>query len=434
MRITVIGLGYVGLANLAVLSGDKSLETNGFDQDFSKVDALNGGTYPFDEASLKAELTLNKPVVTSDPSQALKGSSAYLIAVGTPSLQDGTTDLSSLFDSLSLVKTYADQDAFVVIRSTVPVGTASDVSAFLNKGSKHSFKVISLPEFLSEGTTLLDERKPARIVVGAADKASFGFVRTLKKREVESGVPLFEMSNESAEFAKYASNAFLAMKISFINELARYSEKSGADITAVAAAVGADPRIGSAMLKPGIGYGGSCFSKDVASLIHQAAASGTTLLLPQATAAINQTQPLYFLKKIETSTPNLKDARLVILGLAYKAHISDIRNSMSLILASYLLAQGANLIGFDVSAEAREAFKKRLPKALVVDSLEKALKGAEALIILTEDESNGSLAEPLLIKLMKGRSIYDSRNLYPLDYFKVFNYYSIGRRDVINGK
>jgi UDPglucose 6-dehydrogenase len=434
MRITVIGLGYVGLANLAVLSSDKSLETIGFDKDFFKVAALHDGTYPFDEESLRAELSLNKPLITSDPLQALKGSSAYLIAVGTPSLQDGTTDLSSLFDSLSLIRSYADKDAFIVIRSTVPVGTASNISAFLNKGSKHSFKVISLPEFLSEGTALADERKPARIVVGAIDKASFEFVRTLKEREIKSGVPLLEMSNESAELAKYASNAFLAMKISFINELARYSEKSGADIAAVALAVGADPRIGSAMLKPGIGYGGSCFSKDMASLINQSAAINAPLLLPEAAAAINQTQPLYFLKKIETQIPNLKGICLAISGLTYKAHISDIRNSLSLVLASCLLAEGADLVGFDVSAEARANFKKRLPKVKIVDSLEKALKGADALVILTEDESNVSLAEARLVKLMKGRSIYDSRNLYALDYFKIFDYYSIGRRDVINAK
>jgi UDPglucose 6-dehydrogenase len=434
MSITVIGLGYVGLANLAVLSSDKSLETIGFDKDFFKVAALHDGTYPFDEESLRAELSLNKPLITSDPLQALKGSSAYLIAVGTPSLQDGTTDLSSLFDSLSLIRSYADKDAFIVIRSTVPVGTASNISAFLNKGSKHSFKVISLPEFLSEGTALADERKPARIVVGAIDKASFEFVRTLKEREIKSGVPLLEMSNESAELAKYASNAFLAMKISFINELARYSEKSGADIAAVALAVGADPRIGSAMLKPGIGYGGSCFSKDMASLINQSAAINAPLLLPEAAAAINQTQPLYFLKKIETQIPNLKGICLAISGLAYKAHISDIRNSLSLVLASCLLAEGADLVGFDVSAEARANFKKRLPKVKIVDSLEKALKGADALVILTEDESNVSLAEARLVKLMKGRSIYDSRNLYALDYFKIFDYYSIGRRDVINAK
>ncbi len=434
MRIAVIGLGYVGLANLAVLSGQKSVDVVGFDHDLAKVSALNNRTFSFDEEDLKEELAKNKPLITSDPSLAFKGTTAFVISVGTPALRDGSTDLASFYEVLALIKRFARSAAFVVIRSTVPVGTAKSAASFLNKGCPYRIKVISFPEFLAEGTSFLDEKKPTRLVVGALDNESFGFIRSLKRAEIKAGVPLFEMSNESAELAKYASNAFLATKICFINEIARLAEKDGADILDVALAMGADPRIGKGALKPGIGYGGSCFSKDVASLLAQASALKAPLLLPEAAAAINLTQPLYFLKKIKKRNPELNNAKIAFVGLAYKARISDIRNSLSLVLASYLLAEGASVVAFDSSLKAREDFKERLPKVKTADSLDNALVDADLLVILNEDPSSVALDEHKLAKLMKGHAIYDAKDLYPLGYFKLFDYYSLGRKDVINSK
>lgn len=422
MRIAIIGLGYVGLANVAFLAESHRHELVAFDTDESKIALLKKGTFPFSENGIAAILKKEaKRILFTTKEQELTGAEAYFFCVGTPAQDDGQADLHYLENALAMVGRVA-QKGYLIIRSTVPVGTAKRI-----QDDYSGFRVISLPEFLSEGSALEDESNPFRIVVGARQEEDFLFIRNLRKNDLNRGVPFHEMSNESAELCKYASNLFLAMKISYINEMARFAETLGADIVDVADAMGADPRIGHAMLKAGVGYGGSCFPKDGQALLAQAGASGTSLLLSEATSAINRTQPLYFLKKIEKYYPAMKGVRIALFGLAYKARTGDIRSAVSLSLTPHLLANGVQLSAYDPSPEARANYQKLFPGVKVVASLAEAVAGADALLLLSEESEFASLDEAFLCSTMKGRVIFDGRNLYSVHHFRYFDYISVGR-------
>lgn len=424
MQIAIVGLGYVGLANLAFFAQETRATVVGYDLDKKRIETLKKGQNYLSEAKLNQVLKGLKDVAYSSSFSDIASSDAYFLCVGTPSKEDGSCDLSGLFEVVDAIKLSATKDAYLVIRSTVAVGTAAAIKERLG-GSSHHFCVISYPEFLSEGKAYEDEAMPARFVVGCAEQKGFDFIENLRKKSISSGIPLYPMGNESAELTKYASNIFLSLKISYINELARYAETSGANISDVALAMGADPRIGHAMLKAGVGFGGSCFPKDNQALLASAKEKGVTLLLPEAASAINLTQPLYFYKKILSALPDSKTSKLALLGLAYKAGTSDIRNSIALPLTSYLLEAGYSLVGYDPSPLAREAFAAAMPSLPLADSLEEALKDADALVLLTEDFAD--LDETQLMKLMKGRFLFDGRNLYSLNHFRYFHYVSIGR-------
>jgi len=429
--LAVIGLGYVGLANLAVFGEDKRFRLFAYDSDETKIAALKNNEFALREAAMNDVLKSNyKRIVYTSKKEDLAEADVFLLAVGTPSKENGSADLSYLYAAVEMIKSVLKKDITIIIRSTVPVGTGKIIREGF-AGEKHKVLVVSMPEFLSEGHSYEEEKSPNRFVIGCADKNGFELIRDFRKDALKQGIPFYEMSNESAELTKYASNIFLSMKISFINEMARLAEKENANIEDVAMAMGADPRIGHAMLHPGVGYGGSCFPKDGKALLADASSKDTILLLPEATAAINFTQPLYFLKKIKAKIPSLKDVKVALLGLTYKAGTADIRSSVSLVLAKYLLEEGAVIQAYDPSPVARKAFKAAVPEAHLFGSLEEAIAGVSGLILMTEESEFANLKEKNLLSWMSGRFIFDGRNLYSLNYFKYFTYVSIGRKDVI---
>jgi UDPglucose 6-dehydrogenase len=425
MKLAIIGLGYVGLANAAYFATNTHDEIWAYDSDEKKISLLKAGQMPFKEASLGDVLKKNyKKIHYTTSSEDLKDCAAYFLCVGTPSKEDGTADLSYLDSALNEIEKIS-KGSKLIIRSTVPVGTAKTYQDRLP-----SFSIISMPEFLAEGRSYEDESTPYRIVIGARKAEDYDFIRNLRKSDVNSGVPFYFMSNESAELTKYASNIFLSMKISYINEMARLAESVNADISDVALAMGADPRIGHAMLHAGLGYGGSCFPKDGKALLATASKEEVPMLLPEATAAVNFTQPLYFVKKIEKHYPTMKGVRIAFLGLAYKAGTSDLRNALSLVIAKYLLEDGALLSAYDPSEAARQAFSAAYPSVSVYPTKEEALKDADALVIVTEEKEFAALDEKTLLSLMKGRVIFDGRNLYPCYHFSYFEYVSVGRPSI----
>jgi len=422
MKLVIIGLGYVGLANVAYLVSHGQKCVVAFDCDEAKISSLKANHFPFKEPALNDVLRKEcKKVVYTSDAKDITDADAYFLAVGTPNKEDGTADLSFLNNAVDTIEKVS-KGSRIVIRSTVPVGTAKKLKDRLS-----GFSIISMPEFLAEGRSYEDESSPYRIVVGAEASADFEFVRNLRKNDVNNGVPFYYMSNESAELTKYASNIFLSMKISYVNEMARLAEALGADITDVALAMGADPRIGHAMLKAGLGYGGSCFPKDGMALLETASKENLSLLLPQAAAAINVSQPLYFFKKIEKRFPTLSGVKIALLGLAYKAGTSDLRNALSLVLAKLFLAKGAALSAYDPSEGARKAFAQAYPSIQLFANKDDALKGADALVIVTEEGEFAQLDETTLLKEMNGRVIFDGRNLYLPRHFHYFEYISIGR-------
>ena len=425
MKIVIVGLGYVGLANVAYFAENLRADLWAYDSNSEKLAALKSAQFPFKEPALNDILKKDYKKIhyTANP-QDLKDADAYFVCVGTPSKEDGTADLSYLNEAINEIEKNS-KGSRVIIRSTVPVGTAKTLQDRLN-----SFSFISMPEFLAEGRSYEDESSPYRIVVGARKAEDYDFIRNLRKPDVNSGVPFYFMSNESAELTKYASNIFLSMKISYINEMARLAEVMNADISDVALAMGADPRIGHAMLHAGLGYGGSCFPKDSKALLETASKEDVTMLLPEATEAINLSQPLYFLKKILAEFPSLKGVKIALLGLSYKAGTGDIRYSIALSMAKYLSEGGAILSAYDPVEIAREAFQEAEPNVAVKTSLSDAVKGTSALLILTEAREFSHLDEKALLPLMEGRIIFDGRNLYPTHHFQYFTYVSVGRAKV----
>lgn len=412
----------MGLANVAYFVTHSKNDVIAFDSDENKISSLKAAHFPFKEVVLNDVLKKTyKKITYTSAVEDLKDCAAYFVCVGTPSKEDGSADLSFLNSAVDEIEK-ASKGSIIIIRSTVPVGTAKTLQDHLP-----SFSVISMPEFLAEGHSYEDETSPYRIVVGARKASDYDFIRNLRKSDVNEGVPFYFMSNESAELTKYASNIFLSMKVSYINEMGRLAESLGADISDVALAMGADPRIGHAMLHAGLGYGGSCFPKDGKALLQTADQEKVTMLLPEATAAINLTQPLYFFKKIVAHYPSLKGVKIALLGLAYKAGTSDLRNAISLVLADRLLAEGAILSAYDPAEGARDAFALARPSVRLFANKEDVIKGADALLIVTEEKEFAELDEKALLNVMSGRVIFDGRNLYPCNHFSYFEYVSVGR-------
>jgi UDPglucose 6-dehydrogenase len=429
MNITVVALGYVGLTNAVVLA-ERGFHVTAYDKDESKVASISKGEPLIEEEGLKDALFRNRKKIafTSDEKEAYSSSSVFFIAVDTPNKEDGEADLSHLKEAIDCVNRYTKGETYVVIRSTVPVGT----SAKLNQTEAKNLHFVSNPEFLAEGQALLDERSPSRIVIGSDSQPARDLLQKIYAKPISDGVPYYEMDCSSAEFTKYASNLFLALKISYINELSRLAEPLGADITAVALAMGADPRIGHSMLRAGVGYGGACLPKDGSALAMSAKDHGLRLSLVEDTSTINQTQPFYFYQKILKKIGPLKGKRLAVLGLAFKARTSDVRRSVASYFVESLLKDGAAVSAYDPSIAARNGFESLLgPKdgLRIVSSLSEAVDGADALIILTEDKEFAMLDETGLIAKMKGRVIFDGRDLYDPRHFRYFDYISVGRAE-----
>jgi len=435
MRICVVGAGYVGLVTgtcLAESGNDVVL----VDIDPAKVKTLAAGNSTFYEPGLQELLRRNiaekRLAFTTDLARAVANSLVLFIAVGTPSGEDGRADLSGFFSVVDAIARAMDGYRVVVIKSTVPVGTADEVRRRLAAGTPHPFAVVSNPEFLREGSAVADFMSPDRIVVGADDPRAVAVVRDLYAPFVTTENPVLVMDSRSAEMTKYASNAMLAARISFINEIANLCERMNADADEVRRAVGADRRIGQSFLFPGVGFGGSCFPKDLDALVAMGAEVGVPMDLVAAVRSVNLRQREILVRKVlDHFGGSLKGRTLAVWGLAFKPRTDDCREAPSLAVIERLLDAGASVRAHDPEAaeRAREVLGDRISYCPIDYD---CLKSADALIVVTEWDEFRRPDYEKMKALMKSPVIFDGRNIYDPARMKKegFTYYAMGRPPV----
>lgn len=435
MRITVVGTGYVGLVAGACFS-DSGNHVVCFDVDQEKISKLQRCVIPIFEPGLEELVERNtkakRLTFSSDPVESLKKAQIVFIAVGTPSGEDGSLDLRYVLAAAKLVKENIQNEILLVLKSTVPVGAADLVREAVH-GCPHPISVVSNPEFLKEGTAVNDFLRPERVVIGCASEKAQQVMNDLYSPFIRSGNPIYFMDNRSAELAKYAANAFLAMKISFINNLANLSENVGANIHDVRRAIVSDSRIGNKFLYPGCGYGGSCFPKDVLGLIHLGKQYSMPLDLFTAVHETNEKQKRVLFEKIQKHfKSNLSGKTVTLWGLSFKPMTDDMREAPSVRLITELLDAGCSVNAYDpvASHEARRTFGEKIT---LFDDAYEAVQGADALAILTEWNEFRSPDFELLKKSLKTPTIFDGRNVYNPESLESqgFYYYCIGRPDPV---
>lgn len=451
MNVTIIGCGYVGLVTAACIA-DVGNDVCCFDVDQDKIDLLESGGIPIHEPGLHEIVVRNHAAgrlsFTTDPRRAMSAREVIFIAVGTPSGEDGSADLQYVLAAASEIGRHIEGFTVVVDKSTVPVGTARRVREAIaeqltQRGVAPMFSVVSNPEFLKEGAAIEDFTRPDRIVVGCDDDVPGELAReTIKHLYApynRNRDRMLFMDVRSAEFTKYAANAMLATRISFMNELANLAERVGADIEAVRRGIGSDPRIGYHFLYAGCGYGGSCFPKDVRALMQTANEHGRTLHILDAVSTVNTEQKQVLVGKVvERFGEDLSEQTFGVWGLAFKPGTDDMREAPSRVVISALLERGARVAVFDPVAmkEAKRAFATDLrgePDALArltfVDDQMDVAADADALIVLTEWKAFKSPDFDSLKKRLKQPVLFDGRNLYePLAMQELgIEYYSIGR-------
>ena len=431
MKISIVGTGYVGLVAGACLA-ESGNDVVCVDKDDDKVRMLRRGKMPFYEPGLEELVRRNRSegrlTFTSTLPKAVRASAVIFIAVGTPQGEDGSADVNQVLEVARDIAKAMNGYKVIVDKSTVPVGTSDRVREVIRRETTHPFSVVSNPEFLKQGAAVEDFMKPDRVVIGAEDPRAEEMMRELYSPFTRTGAPIMVMDCASAELSKYASNAMLAARISFMNEIANVCELVGADIDQVRRAVGSDRRIGPSFLFPGIGYGGSCFPKDVQALIHFAADKDYDFRILQAVEAVNKCQKTRLLAKMRTHFGSLKGKKVAVWGLSFKPRTDDMREAPSVPLIEGLLAAGASVQAYDPEAVpvAKRIFGNRV--AFAAGNYE-ALKGADCLAIVTEWNEFRRPDFPRMRKLMREPIVFDGRNLYTLDQMKQngFTYYSIGR-------
>lgn len=431
MRISVMGTGYVGLVAGACFS-DSGNHVTCIDVDKEKIARLTRGEIPIFEPGLEELVERNckagRLIFSTDAAQAIGDSDVIFIAVGTPSGDDGALDLRYVVKAVETVRDNITRDVTVVMKSTVPVGTADRAREILS-GSRFTVGVVSNPEFLKEGTAINDFLRPERVIVGVESSLSKRVMADLYAPYTRSGSPVLFVSNRSAELTKYAANAFLAMKISYINDMALLCEKVGADIAEVRQGLISDSRIGSKFLYPGCGYGGSCFPKDVQAVIHLGREFGQPLALFEAVHAVNERQKRQLFEKISKEFKVLKGKTIGVWGLAFKPMTDDMREAPSVTLIRALLESGCSVKAYDPVAnhEAKHLFDSKVE--LVANAYD-AIKGVDALAILTEWNEFRTPDFSLMKRSMKSPLIFDGRNLYnPESVAHLgFRYFSVGRQ------
>jgi UDPglucose 6-dehydrogenase len=434
MKICVIGTGYVGL-----VAGTCFAETGNdvicVDIDQKKIKLLNKGIIPIYEPGLKELVDRNtkkgRLTFSTNLEKAVKESLINFIAVGTPPGEDGSSDLTHVLDVARAIGKAMNGYKVIVDKSTVPVGTADLVRQTIREVTDPPFDVVSNPEFLKEGMAIDDFMRPDRVVIGVDDSRAEALMKDLYSPFVRTGHPILIMDVRSAEMTKYASNALLATKISFMNEIANLCEKVGANVTLVRQGVGSDRRIGHQFLFPGVGYGGSCFPKDIKALIHTAREHGTHLQILEAVEAVNERQKHVLLEKVRKFYgEDLSGKTFAIWGLSFKPRTDDMREAPSIVVINGLLEAGARVQAYDPQAMevARTIFDNRIK--LVKDEFE-AVKGADGLVIITEWNEFREPNFELLKKSMKQPVIFDGRNIYESKKMGAlgFRYFSIGRPD-----
>jgi len=432
VKITVVGTGYVGLVTGTCLA-ETGNDVTCVDCDAEKIQRLNRGEIPIYEPGL-AELVQRNAAAdrlhfTTDLAAATEPAKLVFLAVGTPSADDGSVDLSALWTVVDQIAPHLDAKSIVVLKSTVPVGTNAAVTARLKELTGRDCDVASNPEFLKEGAAIDDFMKPDRVVVGTRREEVFEILWDVYQPYLRTDKPLLIMSPESAEMTKYVANSLLSTKISFINEMANICERTGADINDVRRGIGHDSRIGFAFLFPGVGYGGSCFPKDVCGLATVARAHGVDPRVLDAVHEVNARQKGVLTEKIERHFEGrLSELTIAVWGLAFKPGTDDIRDAPALVLIDRLLELGVALRVHDPEAmpNVRQLYGEKLTYC---EKRDQALKGADALAIMTEwkhfvhpdfDEMRQSMRQPVVFD---GRNLYNPRRMKDAG----FTYYSIGR-------
>jgi UDPglucose 6-dehydrogenase len=422
MKITVVGTGYVGLVSGACLA-EVGNEVLCVDVDEAKIHTLRNGGMPIHEPGLKEMVARNvasgRLRFTTDVAASVAFGAIQFIAVGTPPEEDGSADLQHVLSAARAIGQHMEERKVIVDKSTVPVGTADRVGSTIQseldrRGVQIPMHIVSNPEFLKEGAALEDFMRPDRIVVGADDPYAIQVMRALYAPFQRSHERLLVMDIRSAELTKYAANAMLATRISFMNELALLSERLGADIEEVRRGIGSDPRIGYQFLYPGCGYGGSCFPKDVRALQHTAQVSGMDLRILAAVEAVNDSQKQVLVEKISARFgPDLSDRHFAIWGLAFKPNTDDMREAPSRTIIEGLLLRGASVRAYDPVAmpEARKIYHDQ-PRVQFASSPADALRDADALAIVTEWKEFRSPDFSAIKAALKQPIIYDGRNLY----------------------
>ena len=435
MKLCVIGTGYVGLvAGTCFAEGGNDVTC--VDNVAAKIDALRQGQVPIYEPGLTELIQRNvaegRLSFGTDLADAVRRSLVCFIAVGTPSGDDGAADLSAVMGVARAIGQAMDGYRGIITKSTVPVGTSARVRATVAGATAHPFDVVSNPEFLKEGAAIEDFMKPDRVVIGASSQRAMDVMRELYEPFVRTGNPILTMDNVSAEMTKYAANALLATRISFMNEVANLCERVGADVDQVRRGIGYDRRIGHHFLFPGVGYGGSCFPKDVKAVIHTARENGMPFPLLQAVEDVNAAQKRRLVEKVvDEFGADLKGRHFAVWGLAFKPRTDDMREAPAVEVVEGLLSRGATVAVHDPEAmnEARKVFGERV----VYHRLNyEALRDAEALLIVTEWNEFRRPDFLRMKELLRNPVIFDGRNLYDPEVMREhgFTYFPIGRTPV----
>lgn len=435
MRICVIGTGYVGL-----VVGTSLAETGNkvvcVDKDQSKIEKLKNNVIPIYEPGLEELVRRNQKenrlFFTTSLKEIIPNSDIIYIAVGTPEKEDGTVDLSYVLAVAEEIgATMRDEYKIIVNKSTVPMGTAREIKKIIENKTKASIDVISNPEFLKEGSALQDFMKPDRIIIGTDNSDAAEKIKDLYEPFIRTGNPILVMGIESAEMTKYASNTMLASRISFMNEIANLCEKVGADVEEVRMGMAKDPRIGSKFLFPGIGFGGSCFPKDVKGIIRTGKEHGLPMKVCESVDLVNKTQKEIIFKKIKKRFSQLKGRKIALWGLSFKPQTDDMREAPSIVTINLLLSEGVNIKAYDPQAidNAKRIFKDKIEYC---NTLYECLEGAEALVVLTEWNQFRNPDFEKIGDLMGKKIIFDGRNIYDPTRVKDsgFEYYGIGRAKI----
>lgn len=440
MNVTVFGTGYVGLVQGAILS-EVGHHVVCVDVDAHKVEQLKMGITPIYEPGLESIVKENHAAgrldFTTDAVAAIKHGQVQFVAVGTPPDEDGSADLSYVLNVATTIAEHMERDQVIVNKSTVPVGSADKVRVVMEEVLKRrgrsdiNFEVVSNPEFLKEGSAVVDCQKPDRIIIGTSCDATIEVMRELYAPFNRNHDKVIVMDVKSAELTKYAANCMLATKISFMNEMANLAELLGADIEAVRKGIGSDPRIGYHFIYPGVGYGGSCFPKDLQALIHTANSIDFDAKLLKAVEFRNKEQKTTLFQKINQHfNAQLKGKTFAIWGLSFKPNTDDMRDAPSRVLMEALWAAGAKVQAYDPEAmeEAQRIYGSREHLTLC-GTKEAALKNSVALIIVTEWQNFRAPDFELIKAQLSEPTIFDGRNLYEPHRMeaKGFNYYSVGR-------
>ena len=432
MNISIIGTGYVGLVQGACFA-DTGNDVMCMDIDERRISALNKGTVPIYEPGLEELVRHNmhegRLRFTTSLKTAVDESEIIFLCLPTPQQEDGSADLRHILTVSEEIAKLAASPKILVSKSTVPVGTSAKIDQLVKKHSKQQLDVVSNPEFLKEGSAVDDTLKPDRVVIGSRNTHAISVLTELYAPFLRTGAPILVMDERSAEMVKYAANAFLATKISFINEIANLCEAVGADVDQVRKGIGADPRIGTSFLFPGVGYGGSCLPKDVKALVNTARESGYDFKVLKAVDMVNETQKTLIVKKVKKYfAGNVQGKTIAVWGLSFKPRTDDIREAPSLEIIRALVGDGALIRAHDPVAipAVRAVIQSGVE---FYDNNYDALKGADALIVVTEWNEFRRPDFEKMKKLMKQPVIFDGRNIYDPKTMneRGFIYIGIGR-------